>query len=256
MLRGAGKLRPKETLAFEGDKANTTLTVDEDLGSGRWRASVWPKLTAPHMLERVGWSPLPPYIGRPKFVPAADDPDRKTYQTIFAERAGAVAAPTAGLHFTPVLLEQLERKGVKRTAVTLHVGLGTFSPVTVEDLRDHDMHEEWFEVTQEAAEQILAAKAEGRRVVAVGTTSVRVLESMALQGGGVQACSGWTKLLIYPPFEFQVVDALLTNFHLPRSTLLALVMAFAGEKRMRAAYQHAIEAKYRFFSYGDAMLIH
>jgi S-adenosylmethionine:tRNA ribosyltransferase-isomerase len=200
------------------------------------------------LLERHGHVPLPPYITH---ADSADDAER--YQTVFAARAGAVAAPTASLHFDAPLLAALAERGVERTRVTLHVGAGTFQPVRG-DLDRHRMHSEWYEVPPAAVDAIARARARGGRVVAAGTTTLRALESAAL-GGELRATSGETTLFIRPGFEFRGVDRLITNFHLPRSTLLMLVAAFAGEARIRALYRHAIEARYRFYSYGDAMLI-
>ncbi|RMH18559.1 MAG: tRNA preQ1(34) S-adenosylmethionine ribosyltransferase-isomerase QueA [Acidobacteria bacterium] len=200
-------------------------------------------------LDELGHVPLPPYVKRP------DDPsDRHDYQTIFARRPGAVAAPTAGLHFTPELLHRLETRGIERTALTLHVGIGTFQPVTAERVEQHRMGSERYEISAAAAEAIARTRRRGGRVVAVGTTVVRTLETAARDDGTVAAGSGVTELFIYPGFRFRVVDWLLTNFHLPRSTLLMLVSAFAGRRRLLAAYREAIERGYRFYSYGDAML--
>ena len=203
-------------------------------------------------LRAVGRMPLPPYIKRG----AEDDPrdDRLDYQTLFAARDGAVAAPTASLHFTPALLAALDESGVKRATVTLHVGAGTFLPVTVEDTKDHPMHSEWAEVSEGTVRLIADAKAGGGRIIAAGTTSLRVLESAA-RDGFLKAFSGETDLFITPGFDFQVIDLLLTNFHLPRSTLLMLVSAIAGRERVLDAYAHAIQSGYRFFSYGDACLM-
>ncbi len=205
-------------------------------------------------LERVGRAPLPPYIKRPK----DRDPDREAdlarYQTVYAAQPGAIAAPTAGLHFTAEVFAALEAKGVRRTTVTLHVGLGTFKPVTAERVEDHAMHAEWFALSTEAASAIAATRAAGGRVVAVGTTSTRVLESAA-RAETWGPTSGWTDLFITPGFAFRLTDALITNFHLPRSTLLMLVSAFAGRERILAAYEEAKRRHYRFYSYGDAMLI-
>ncbi|HEY4574657.1 MAG TPA: tRNA preQ1(34) S-adenosylmethionine ribosyltransferase-isomerase QueA [Thermoanaerobaculia bacterium] len=210
----------------------------------------------PH-LERLGHIPLPPYIHRP------DTPeDRERYQTVYARRPGAVAAPTAGLHFTEALLREIEAAGIEIARVTLHVGIGTFKPVSAERIEEHRMERERYEIGEETAEAIRRARAAGRRIVAVGTTVVRTLEGAALAGGGeVPAGSGSTDLFIYPDSPdspgcpFQVVDALLTNFHLPRSTLLMLVSAFAGRERVLAAYAEAVREGYRFYSYGDAMLL-
>lgn len=203
-------------------------------------------------LDRLGEMPLPPYIRRE--AGATPPGDRERYQTVYAGTPGSVAAPTAGLHFTPALLDQIRSRGVCIGRVTLHVGPGTFAPVKAENLADHVMHEERYEVPPETAELVNAARREGRRVVAVGTTSLRVLESAATPAG-MASGPGRTRLFVHPPFTFRIVDALLTNFHLPRSTLLMLVSAFAGHERMQAAYRHAIEQRYRFYSYGDAMVV-
>ncbi len=202
-------------------------------------------------IRRHGAMPLPPYIRRPEPLPR----DRIDYQTLFARRDGAIAAPTAGLHFTDRLLRALEERGVGLARVTLHVGIGTFQPVRADDLRRHVMHGEWYEVPEETARAIADVRARGGAVVAVGTTVVRTLETAARGDGTVEAGSGETSLYILPGFRFRVVDRLLTNFHLPKSTLFALVCAFAGFRRMHAAYRHAIESGYRFFSYGDACLL-
>lgn len=202
-------------------------------------------------LERYGAMPLPPYIRKGQ----ADQRDRDDYQTTFARQAGAVAAPTAGLHFTPELLQRLEQRGVERRTVTLHVGAGTFLPVTAEDTRDHTMHSEYGLLDAETAAALNRAKAEGRRVIAVGTTSLRLLESAADPQGIVHPFADSTAIFITPGYRFRVVDGLLTNFHLPRSTLFMLVSAFAGLERMRAAYAHALATGYRFYSYGDACLL-
>lgn len=199
------------------------------------------------ILQILGETPLPPYIHE-----KIQDPER--YQTVYAKHSGSVAAPTAGLHFTPELLKKIESRGVALTSLTLHVGLGTFRPVQVEHVEDHVMHEEFYQVSADNARLINERRGAGGRVIAVGTTTVRVLESVASQGL-VHAGSGWTDIFIYPGYEFQMVDALLTNFHLPKSSLLMLVSAFAGSKNIRAAYEHAIAENYRFFSFGDAMLL-
>jgi S-adenosylmethionine:tRNA ribosyltransferase-isomerase len=201
------------------------------------------------LLDAHGHVPLPPYITH---ADSAQDAER--YQTVFAERPGAVAAPTASLHFDADVLARLAARGIQSTRVTLHVGAGTFQPVRVDDLAEHRMHSEWFEVGDDAIAAIHAARARGGRVVAAGTTTLRALESAAL-GGSLQAGARETDLFIRPGFPFRVVDVLVTNFHLPRSTLLMLVSAFAGYEHVRALYRHAVEARYRFFSYGDAMLL-
>ena len=201
-------------------------------------------------LERHGAVPLPPYIER-----AAEASDETRYQTVYARHAGAVAAPTAGLHFDATLLSALERGGASFAYVTLHVGAGTFAPVTLEDVARHTMHPEWYRVPAETAAAIAAARARGGRVLAVGTTSVRALESAVQDDGTLRAGEAETRIFITPGYRFRVVDRLLTNFHLPRSTLLMLVSAFAGQATIRAAYAHAIAQRYRFYSYGDAMLL-
>lgn len=201
-------------------------------------------------LDRHGATPLPPYIAR---SPEREDEER--YQTVYARSPGAVAAPTAGLHFDDAILAALDARGVTRVYVTLHVGAGTFSPVTAEELREHRMHAEWFSVPPDTAAAIRDARMHGGRVLAVGTTSLRALEAAATPGGDVRPGDAETELFITPGYRFRVVDRLLTNFHLPRSTLLMLVSAFAGVERMRIAYAHAIAARYRFFSYGDATLL-
>lgn len=235
-LRDGTEVRIAEgfTVRIEGRDPSGVLTVTL-LTDDPWRA-----------LDAHGEVPLPPYMRR-----APSDDDRARYQTVFAAHPGAVAAPTAGLHLTPALLDALSAKGVTRVPVTLHVGPGTFSPVTVDDLDAHTMHAEWYEISEATAEAITQAKREGRPVLAVGTTVVRTLESWAATG----ALTGDTRLLIQPGYTFRIVDALLTNLHLPRSTLLALVMAFAGLDLTRRAYAEAVSERYRFFSYGDAMLI-
>jgi S-adenosylmethionine:tRNA ribosyltransferase-isomerase len=204
-------------------------------------------------LAAVGRMPLPPYIKRPA---GADERDRADYQTIFAARDGAVAAPTAGLHFTPALLAALEARGVARVAVTLHVGAGTFLPVKAEDTKDHVMHAELGVIDAAAAAAVVQTRAAGGRIVAVGTTSLRLLETAADESGRIRPFSGDTNLFITPGYRFKAVDLLLTNFHLPRSTLFMLVSAFAGVDRMKAAYEHAKAAGYRFYSYGDCCLLH
>ncbi|MDP2696728.1 tRNA preQ1(34) S-adenosylmethionine ribosyltransferase-isomerase QueA [Thalassospira sp.] len=203
-------------------------------------------------LEKYGVMPLPPYIRREA---GGDDQDRHDYQTIFAQHDGAVAAPTAGLHFTPELLADLDARGIKRRTITLHVGAGTFLPVKVDDTDDHKMHAEWGSISPEIADLINQTHADGGRVIAVGTTSLRLLESAAREDGVVEPFSAETDIFITPGYRFRVVDVLLTNFHLPKSTLFMLVSAFAGYDRMKAAYAHAIDQKYRFYSYGDCSLL-
>lgn len=202
------------------------------------------------LLETYGHIPLPPYIERDD-----TEDDKERYQTVFAEELGAVAAPTAGLHFTPELLEALKEKGVETAKVTLHVGAGTFLPVRVDNLEDHVMHSEWVEVTEDTCDAIEACKARGGKVIAVGTTSVRSLESAAKETQTIQPFTGDTRLFITPGFKWNVVDAIITNFHVPESTLLMLVSAFSGYDNIMNAYKHAVKEKYRFFSYGDAMFL-
>ncbi len=202
-----------------------------------------------HAIEQHGHMPLPPYINRPD-----SEEDKQRYQTVFAEHQGAVAAPTAGLHLTPELMTKMEDAGATFVHVTLHVGPGTFQPIQVDNTDDHDMHEEAYIISEEAAATINQAKQSGKRIVAVGTTSLRTLEA-AGQTGTIKAGSNRTDIFITPGYQFQITDALLTNFHLPKSTLLMLVSALAGQERIKQAYQHAIESKYRFYSYGDAMFI-
>ena len=201
------------------------------------------------ILESLGEMPLPPYIKE-----RLDDPDR--YQTVYAEENGSAAAPTAGLHFTKELLEEIKAKGVHLVYLTLHVGLGTFRPVSVDNIEEHHMHSEFYRLTEEAAKQLNEVRQAGGRIVAVGTTSIRTLETIGTKfNGEIQADSGWTDIFITPGYQFEVVEAFSTNFHLPKSTLVMLVSAFAGKDLTLAAYQHAIEEKYRFFSFGDAMFI-
>ena len=200
------------------------------------------------ILDRLGTMPLPPYIHE-----TLEDPER--YQTIYSREKGSAAAPTAGLHFTESLMDRLRKKGVHLGFVTLHVGLGTFRPVQVDEIEDHVMHSEFYSIPTETADLIRMAKQEGRRVVAVGTTSIRTLESAAVDHGMIEAKQGWTNIFIYPGYQFKIVDAVITNFHLPKSTLIMLVSAFAGREFTLQAYQTAVEENYRFFSFGDAMLI-
>lgn len=202
------------------------------------------------VIDRIGESPLPPYIKR-DVLPE----DKIWYQTVYAKVKGAVAAPTAGLHFTKDLIDKIEGKGVKIIPIVHHVGLGTFRPVVVEDLSRHRMDSEFFEVTDDAAKQINNIKKEGGRIIAVGTSSVRALETVSYNNGSVQSCSGWTDKFIFPPYDFKVIDHLITNFHLPSSTLIMLVSAFAGRDFVFKAYRKAIKEKYRFYSYGDSMFI-
>jgi len=252
LAKTRGKVQPGESIVLTNEQLQEVFRLRLVLREpdGSWIAQ--PQIAGDplELVERVGRVPLPPYIRGGEMV----DADRQRYQTVFAEKPGAVAAPTAGLHFTRELLDRLEHGGIGKAEVTLHVGLDTFRPVTVERLDDHAMHSEWCEITPESAERIRQSKAAGGRTVAIGTTGVRVLESAA-RSGSLEAFRGPTELFIHPPYEFQAVDALLTNFHLPRTTLLVLVSTFAGDALIRRAYEEAIREEYRFFSYGDAMLI-
>ena len=200
------------------------------------------------IIQEIGEMPLPPYIHE-----KLEDKDR--YQTVYADKKGSAAAPTAGLHFTPELLEKLRAKGVTLAFLTLHVGLGTFRPVSAEDIEDHEMHSEYYVVTEETANTINKARRDGKRIIAVGTTSVRTLESATGDDGVLKAGHGWTNIFIYPGYTYKMVDALITNFHLPQSTLLMLISALAGREHCLAAYKEAVKEKYRFFSFGDAMFI-
>jgi S-adenosylmethionine:tRNA ribosyltransferase-isomerase len=249
LARPARRLRPSDRVEFApGFRADVTSknpdgTLLLEFGCGRE--------TLAEALQEHGAAPLPPYIHRD----APDPKDRDDYQTVFAARPGAVAAPTAGLHFTPELLAILEAAGVHRTHVTLHVGAGTFLPIKTKRIEDHVVHAEQGEIGAVAAETIEACRAGGGRVVAVGTTTLRLIETAAAESGRVCAWSGQTALFITPGYRFRVADLLLTNFHLPRSTLFMLVCAFAGTDRMKVAYAHALASGYRFYSYGDACLL-
>lgn len=231
-------------------KPELRLQLLKQLPGGRWQVRSLMPGSVVELLDRFGHVPLPPYIRKG----AANEADRQRYQTIYAQQDGAVAAPTAGLHFTEGVFAGLKERGIAWTTATLHVGLATFQPIQVDDYTQHAMHTEWGQLNQSAVDAINACKTRGGRVVAVGTTAVRVLESAA-RLGSLAAWSGETDLYIHPPYEFKVVDALITNFHLPRTTLLLLVAAFAGVDLIRDAYAAAIAERYRFYSYGDAMLI-
>lgn len=251
---GDGRLEAEVTGHANQGQRTLRFSVAKGRGGGdsedRLRGSVQ------ELIDQIGHMPLPPYIER-----ADEEADRERYQTIFANRPVAIAAPTAGLHFTPKIVEQIRERGAEICELTLHVGLGTFQPMRGDTLEEHRMHSEAYEISGEMAEKITAAKREGRRIVAIGTTTVRALEAAALAAkesgpdGVVRAGRAEASLFITPGFSFRLADALLTNFHLPRSTLLALVSALAGRERILAAYRHAVEAGYRFYSYGDCMLI-
>ncbi|GBD31537.1 MAG: S-adenosylmethionine:tRNA ribosyltransferase-isomerase [Gemmatimonadales bacterium] len=256
MVHPGGKLKPGRKVRFGRD---AVAEVVEVLGGGMRRIKFCGAIDVRALMERYGSVPLPPYIRRPP-----EEADRERYQTIFARVEGSVAAPTAGLHFTPETVSAIEDRGGKIVEIVLHIGPGTFKPVEVDDPSRHVMHAEWYEIPEAAAEEINRAKIEGSRIWAIGTTAVRTLETAAVEdnpavgdrrAAGVRSGSGWTDLFIYPPYEFKVVDALLTNFHLPRSTLLMLVAAFGGYERTMAAYREAVALRYRMYSYGDAMAI-
>ncbi|HEY0719851.1 MAG TPA: tRNA preQ1(34) S-adenosylmethionine ribosyltransferase-isomerase QueA [Gammaproteobacteria bacterium] len=242
-VRASKSPKPGSTLILEGQVSVEVLGRLGELFELRFPGPVLP------ILKKVGRLPLPPYIER-----APDATDSERYQTVYAKREGAVAAPTAGLHFTDEMLEQLQADGIEFAYVTLHVGAGTFQPVRADELHEHVMHSEWLEVPAETVAAVERTRARGGRVVAVGTTVVRSLESAA-SNGELQPFSGETAIFIYPGYQFRVVDVLVTNFHLPESTLLMLVCAFAGYDEVMAAYRHAVAQGYRFFSYGDAMFL-
>ena len=252
LVRNARRLRPGDALAIEG-APDLAPRVVERLADGMVRLDFGPDQAAlAAALEQAGEIPLPPYIARPE---GPRPEDREDYQAIFASRPGAVAAPTASLHFTDRLLAAIEARGVRRATVTLHVGAGTFLPLRAEDPRAHRLHPEWGEVTAEAAAAINAVRAAGGRVVAIGTTALRLLEAAVGADGQVAPFQGLTDIYLLPGHRFRSADLLLTNFHLPKSTLFMLVSAFAGTARMRAAYAHAIDQGYRFYSYGDGSLL-
>jgi S-adenosylmethionine:tRNA ribosyltransferase-isomerase len=242
-IRASKSVKPGTRIALQGGAAATVVDRDGEFWLVEFDAP------ASEVFERCGEMPLPPYIDRP-----AEDQDRERYQTVYARTPGAVAAPTAGLHFDSSLLDTCRRAGAEFAFVTLHVGAGTFQPVRVQNIAEHRMHAELLQVDAATVRAVEAARARGSRVIAVGTTSVRSLETAA-QGGRVSPYEGETRMFITPGYRFKVVDALVTNFHLPESTLLMLVSAFAGREHVLAAYRHAVEARYRFFSYGDAMFI-
>jgi S-adenosylmethionine:tRNA ribosyltransferase-isomerase len=250
MTKTRGHPTSGESFAIDRD---FRLILRGRTGDHHWLMEPSPAGAPAEILDRFGQVPLPPYIRKGR----AASGDAERYQTVFADKAGSIAAPTAGLHFTPDLLERLKAGGIDSTKVTLHVGLGTFAPIKVDDPTQHRIHREWCEMPQAASAAIGACKNRGGRVVAVGTTAARTLESAfrANREAGLAAFSGETDLYIYPPFQFRIVDALITNFHLPRTTLLLLVGAFVGTDLLRRAYEEAIRREYRFYSYGDAMLI-
>jgi len=248
LVKPGKKLKTGAVIIFS-DELRAVVEEEADMG-GRTLRFIYEGIFQ-EILDRLGSMPLPPYIKE-----TLDD--RERYQTVYAKHEGSAAAPTAGLHFTKELLEQIEAKGVNIAYITLHVGLGTFRPMSVEKVEEHVMHSEYFVMSQETADTINATKENGGRIIAVGTTSCRTLETVGRQceGGPLVECSGWTDIFIYPGYKFNVVNALITNFHLPKSTLVMLVSALAGREHILAAYEEAIEQKYRFFSFGDAMFIY
>lgn len=262
-IKNAKRLRPGDTVAFytaeiPAEKSDFTAEVLEKNGEDGvlLKFDCDPKNLG-HYLEKYGSMPLPPYIKREKPADGlwSKYNDKEDYQTVYARHEGAVAAPTAGLHFTPRVLEALDKKGVKKVFLTLHVGAGTFLPVKVEDTKDHKMHAEYGIITPESCEIINKAKRDGRRIIAVGTTSVRLLESAADDNGILHPFNRETSIFITPGYKFKVIDYIITNFHLPKSTLFMLICAIAGTERMKAAYAHAVKERYRFYSYGDSSIL-
>ena len=246
LVRPGRKLREGARVSF-GDGA-LTARITQVLPDGNRLVKFEYEGIFLEVLERLGKMPLPPYITHQL-------QDKNRYQTVYAKYDGSAAAPTAGLHFTPELLEEIRQKGVSIAEVTLHVGLGTFRPVKADEITDHHMHSEFYQINEEAAEKINRAKSGKGRVICVGTTSCRTVESAADENGHIRAGSGWTEIFIYPGYRFKVLDGLITNFHLPESTLVMLVSALAGREHVLSAYQAAIKERYRFFSFGDAMLV-
>ena len=246
LVRPGRKLKPGAQVIF-GD-GQLTATVEEELDDGKRAVRFHYCGIFLEILEQLGKMPLPPYI-------KAELADQERYQTVYSKVMGSAAAPTAGLHFTPELLAQIQGMDIKVCYVTLHVGLGTFRPVKAEDIQDHEMHSEFCMIPQETADIINETKRRGGRVICVGTTSCRTVESFAAEDGTMSERSGWTNIFIYPGYRFKVLDALVTNFHLPQSTLIMLVSALAGREHVLAAYEEAVREKYRFFSFGDAMFI-
>jgi S-adenosylmethionine:tRNA ribosyltransferase-isomerase len=245
-----GKAKPGARIVFGDGKLS--CIIREKNADGKGIVEFDQRDNLQDLLHTVGTVPLPPYIKRPQGVLPSDE---TRYQTVYAQHEGAVAAPTAGLHFSENLLEQIRAKGVQIVTLTLHVGIGTFQPVKVERVEDHQIMPEWYEISEQAAQQLAQALQQQQRIIAVGTTTTRLLETTYQPDQAIQAGSGWADLFIYPGFQFHVTQALITNFHLPRSSLLMLVSAFGGMELLRYAYQEAIAQRYRFYSYGDAMLI-
>ena len=255
VLIGSGRPSREGQVAVFGPQGELKVTLLEKLEAGMWRCAFDSSRPLADLLDEFGHTPVPPYVHR-EGTAEEEKEDRERYQTIYARETGSVAAPTAGLHFTPEIFAALEAKGVKRAAVTLHVGPGTFRPVKTTEIEDHHMDAEHYHVSEETAQAIRDCRARGGRVVCVGSTSVRTLETVAAANGGeVVAADGWSSIFIYPPYKFACTDAMLTNFHLPQSTLLMMISALAGRERVLSAYAMAVRAKYKFFSYGDCMLI-
>ncbi|OLN23465.1 tRNA preQ1(34) S-adenosylmethionine ribosyltransferase-isomerase QueA [Domibacillus antri] len=246
LVKPAKRMKKGSVISFGDGKLRAVCTAEEEHG-GRMLRFEYEGIFY-EVLDELGEMPLPPYIKE-----QLEEKDR--YQTVYAKERGSAAAPTAGLHFTEQLLSELKERGVGVEFITLHVGLGTFRPVSVDSIEDHDMHAEYYTISERTAEAIQKTKAEGGRVIAVGTTSVRTLETAARDHGVVEASSGWTDIFIYPGFQFGAIDGMITNFHLPKSTLIMLISALAGKENVLSAYAEAVKEKYRFFSFGDAMLI-
>jgi S-adenosylmethionine:tRNA ribosyltransferase-isomerase len=246
LIKGAGKVKPGARIRFEQGLEGEV----EEVKNGKGRVRFTPQGEVMDIIEKIGHIPLPPYIKR-----GDEALDRERYQTVFAERDGSIAAPTAGLHFTHALLQSLKENEVRTTTITLHVGIGTFAPIKTSDVEDHVMEAEWLEISEQTAREVEETKTRGGKVISVGTTTTRALESFSDGRGGIRSGKGISSLFIYPPYRFRVIDGMVTNFHLPKSTLIMLVSAFAGKDLMMKAYQEAIHRKYRFYSYGDAMLI-
>ena len=251
VVRKAGRIKQGERLDFCG--GTICAVAFERKNAGEWLLEFDEPESLKERLDKVGLPPLPPYIKRQKSNEIQNAEDRERYQTCFASKPGAIAAPTAGLHFTPEILNSIRDRGVEILEVTLHVGLGTFKPIEKEDIREHKMHAEYFSISSNSLRKLQSFKRSRKPIICLGTTSVRVLETLALNK--FKKNSGWTDLFIYPPYKFSMAQGLLTNFHLPKSTLLIMVSAFYGREKLLEVYQAAVEEKYRFFSYGDCMLI-
>ncbi|HBG25699.1 MAG: tRNA preQ1(34) S-adenosylmethionine ribosyltransferase-isomerase QueA [Planctomycetes bacterium GWF2_41_51] len=259
MLKNSSKIKEKQTIFLLDRNKNQFCPahIETKLEAGQWIIRPESELDTHEILEKIGFSPLPPYIKRPQPLDK-HSLDSNRYQTVFARHKGAIAAPTAGLHFTAEILEKIKKMGISIAQITLHVGAGTFLPVKTKTLEEHEIHSEEYEINEENAGMINKTIQSGGRIIAVGTTAVRTLETAALETNArsIVPSKGYTKLFITPGFEFKITDAMITNFHLPKSTLLALIAAFAGLENVLNAYNHAVEQKYRFYSYGDCMLIH